>query len=927
MKRHLFLYIIFLSNIFGAGIIHEKIRIVPFGIVLPIEAFLNVDQTDIHRFSLLYRPFGNIEYIETPMLQIGKFMYVTEISGEFMKREFLEYYLLLELVDKTEFTFPERDAVHNPIRVKIDMLENNMSAAEIEKSNSEKNEEFDIIGLNPDVVIISPQPGERILRRDLFIALSYFSMQTVDPSQVKVYLDGSDVTEKADIDSSYLSIPTMVLTPGLHTVRINITNLYGQKYNDVIWSFTVIPGNITEIGVIKKQSTRFWTHYTGGVASESTVNISDANFLYSIDFDWLVMDARYSKSSLENKYNQPYDRYYLNFKNDFMKVRLGDSYPFIDEYAWNGKQIRGVNFTFAKGPLSLNILNGETTRAVQGNPAENSMVISGVDSTAEDWQITVSRNNYTFQQDVSALKLGLTFGENFHWDFNYIKIQDNIPTVSNTIDNAEIVIPGDLGYRINPNITKDDYFTISDSIYTIRFDSLKKNINNIFGVNDYLEIPSANWIGAKPRDNFIFGSNLQFGLDDSHIKLSSGFSISLLNRNKWDKLNSISELDTLAFDTDLDGLFLGLAAIDTTKNISQYEDYFNFGTVQQPMLPFIFQKDGTSFSNLLNMPNLNRYSKLQLRYIGHKVELGSKRNGTDYYSLLNPYLKTNYTESYISDRLNLFQNKLLLYYKRSKITEGLYAEQTSPTEVRKSLFNIALYPGSGLPTFNFGFLSANRNNNEDKIITSIIYTNIDSTKTDTIPFMRKEELAINQFNISMTNQFQFWGDQVLSVSILLFNQEDKAAENQTMDTLQALGYFPMDAVSESYGINLKSVYDNYWESSVYFNTSNYSYGWNGFDNNNDEIDDNTNQVMRNYQFKVAYHPEKYFKKLIYGFHYSTNRGNNYLTQYNFNFGILSQPFEKIKLNVFFDYRIKYLGEERKSANDSFIRAKLEYDIK
>ena len=352
MKRHLFLYIIFLSNIFGAGIIHEKIHSAPFGIIFQVKAFLNVDITEIHRFSLLYRPTGNIEYIETPMLQVGKFMYVTEISGEFMKREILEYYLLLELVDKTEFTFPERDAVYNPIRVNIDVSENELSEDEKEKSTSEKNDEFDIVGLHSDFVIISPQPGERILRRDLFIALSYFPMQAVDPSRVKVYLDDSDVTEKANIDSSYLSVPSRGLTPGLHTVRVNITNLYGQKYNDVNWSFTVIPGNVTEIGVIKKQSSRFWTHYTGGVANESPVNISDVNFIYSIDFDWLVMDARYSKSSLENKFNQPYDRYYLNFKNDIMKVRLGDSYPFIDEYAWNGKQIRGVNFSFAKGPLS-----------------------------------------------------------------------------------------------------------------------------------------------------------------------------------------------------------------------------------------------------------------------------------------------------------------------------------------------------------------------------------------------------------------------------------------------------------------------------------------------------------------------------------------------------------------------------------------------
>ena len=74
------------------------------------------------------------------------------------------------------------------------------------------------------------------------------------------------------------------------------------------------------------------------------------------------------------------------------------------------------------------------------------------------------------------------------------------------------------------------------------------------------------------------------------------------------------------------------------------------------------QKDVIGIKELLNLSYLVRYSKLQFRYLGHRVEVGSKRNGPDYYSLLNPSLKTNYTEDYFSDRLNLFYNKLLLQF-------------------------------------------------------------------------------------------------------------------------------------------------------------------------------------------------------------------------------------------------------------------------
>ena len=66
---------------------------------------------------------------------------------------------------------------------------------------------------------------------------------------------------------------------------------------------------------------------------------------------------------------------------------------------------------------------------------------------------------------------------------------------------------------------------------------------------------------------------------------------------------------------------------------------------------------------------------------------------------------------------------------------------------------------------------------------------------------------------------------------------------------------------------------------------------------------------------------------MYSFHYFTGRGDHYRTQYNFNFGIISEPFDQMKLNIFVDYRIKYLDPGEKSDNDSFFRAKIEYDIK
>jgi hypothetical protein len=318
---------------------------------------------------------------------------------------------------------------------------------------------------------------------------------------------------------------------------------------------------------------------------------------------------------------------------------------------------------------------------------------------------------------------------------------------------------------------------------------------------------------------------------------------------------------------------------------------------------------------------LSRYSKLQLRYLGHRIELGKKRHGPDYYSILNPFIRTNYQENYISDGVNLFQNKLLLYYKKSRIKEGLYGEQASPIETKKNLFNISLYPGAGLPTFNFGFLSSHRSNeiNKINIISDSVFVITDGIVSDTVitdTLDIRIDIAFKQFNITMTNQFHLWVDQIVSVNLLRIKQEDLIAQSG----IQTTGYFPRNALSESYGINLKTVYNNYWESTVYFNSSKYEFG-------QKEFEEFHEQELTNYQLKIINHPNNFFKRLIYGFHYSTGKGANYHSQYNFNLGITAEPVDKLKLKMYLDYRIKYLGTAEKSADDFFFRASIDYDIK
>ena len=130
MNNKYFINILLLSVLSGDIIIHERVNSVPYGVPVPIKAFLEVSETDVRQFNLLYRPAGNIEYIETPMIQIGRSVYQALIPEEFCKREFLEYYLLLEMHHHTRTKFPTIDADKNPIRIQIDLIKDESNSSE-----------------------------------------------------------------------------------------------------------------------------------------------------------------------------------------------------------------------------------------------------------------------------------------------------------------------------------------------------------------------------------------------------------------------------------------------------------------------------------------------------------------------------------------------------------------------------------------------------------------------------------------------------------------------------------------------------------------------------------------------------------------------------------------------------------------------------
>ena len=111
-----------------------------------------------------------------------------------------------------------------------------------------------------------------------------------------------------------------------------------------------------------------------------------------------------------------------------------------------------MNYSLSKGDFFINIVNGQTAREVQGDGAGSmaGTFLYGPDGPLE-YEIELSRFNYTFRQDIVALKAGVGFRKKFKWDMNFIHVKDLSESILTELPGLIITIPESLEDRINAN--------------------------------------------------------------------------------------------------------------------------------------------------------------------------------------------------------------------------------------------------------------------------------------------------------------------------------------------------------------------------------------------------------------------------------------------------------------------------------------------
>jgi len=288
-------------------------------------------------------------------------------------------------------------------------------------------------------LVLSPDPGARLSEEQTVIAVSILqSVEKVDPSTIRITLDGKDFTSSAKISAELIVLPLPAVRPGSHTVAI-LRDVNGRREKVFGWGFEGPLGK-----KLRPKAGPIQANVTAGTSmenvSEQDRDISFLDGRVNGSYGKFKWGARAYLSTLEKKSAQPQNRYLGTLEYGSIALRVGDVQPRFSEFTLWGVRTRGVEFSYHGFAFNLDVAQGELVRAVDGtsrldttwvtddntgdtlksivDPALDSIIVASVVQTAG-----------RFKRELIAVKPGFPLSDNLTLSFNFAKAKDNVASI------------------------------------------------------------------------------------------------------------------------------------------------------------------------------------------------------------------------------------------------------------------------------------------------------------------------------------------------------------------------------------------------------------------------------------------------------------------------------------------------------------------
>ena len=586
------------------------------------------------------------------------------------------------------------------------------------------------------ILIMSPDPESTVSGKDLLIAVSLIAKSDLDPTKVSLFLDGENITENSYIDSDILSCLIDNIEPGNHEIKLVID----ETVESLNWNFSSIidESELNYNGRIQTSSSFDRIDNQNLNINKITVNFKGTAY------EWLKFKTNLKLTSQENLLDQPRNIYGFRLDvKEYLTLNIGDVNPRISHFTMNGKRIRGLDVNLNLGWLNFQFIKGELNRAVQGSLSNAYSFNVETDDFGEQY-LALQRSNYTFKQDVLASRFSLGSWQNFEWGFSFLKAKDDINSIQDSLPRAEILYTPSTNFGSISDLDSGVVYMISE-----------------LGTRAVI-LDRSDWSGQSPKDNIVIGTDMGINLFNKNIRLDGEVAFSMINNNIWDGPLSLAELDTL-LDDSVDSKLLGFDISDI-PDPSEFEKFLIINPNLTPLVPIdINALDEDPVDAIFSMPSLAYRGRAITNFFGNYIALEYNQTGPQFNSLANPYLVKNKREWSISDKLKLFQSRLMLNMGYKYQDDNILTTVKNIKSQNTYLLGLNFLPGPNLPTVNLNYRTIDRDNG-----ISTILQLTDSTFTD-----NREQTKTNNIMINLNYRFNYLWNHSLSTTYVYVVKEDQ----------------------------------------------------------------------------------------------------------------------------------------------------------
>jgi hypothetical protein len=622
---------LFLS--FASAQVSERItafKAEPYQVGMPMTITVELSNVaGIDHIEFGYRQFGKQVYSRREMILTSTTATLT-IPAEDLAPPFLEYFIVFFgpggiIVE----TYPLSDPENHPYQIPVEETETSQN----------------------DIIILSPEENEKVLAEDVVISFSLLRTDsTVNPQATKIFIDGADVSSSAVISNELVIINAdnnaVTLSPGSHTIRVDLFNNDGALRSTTSWAF-IVRGFVDQPFIASDESYATWKYRGSAQLETRNENISNAVTPYnratlsaSASSGDFIMNGRLYLTNEEDSRRQPQNRYFIGAEYKWIKLGYGDTYPVFSDMIMTGRRVRGLNGNLSVGPFSLDVILGDITRHID----TDILKIFPVDSLASEQQ----------RDSLASFILYDSTSATHQWaKIRYGTFDRNLFVISPTFGRAD-------------NRIRFTYLKSKDDIESIRY-------------------------GVKPQENAVFGTDLLLTFDRRNIEITGQAAVSMTNNDIT--TGSLTE-------EEIYQIFDGSGDIDP-DDVNDMRKYFSgIITVNEHLVPL----------SLKNTSTLAYDAGLALHYFDNSFRFTYLRHGESFQSFGQPFFRTDIKGYSITDRLRLADNQLLISGGYERLQDNTAQTKATTTTSQTGNIGVTYTSRTDVPSITVGYLLSSNDN-------------------------------------------------------------------------------------------------------------------------------------------------------------------------------------------------------------------------